>query len=203
MKKTIHFIIILISLNSFAQIKATIIKTNKEVVKGFASITTYNSNIIKFRKNINDKPQKFGHKDIDKIFFILPNKSFFEYQFKSISKKNIQLMKVLIRGNLSLYSFTETETYNTHSSGKGFGNVNIGKMHTSTHFYLSKNNNTIVEFPSKTIFKSFRKNASAYFKDCSELVKKIKKKEFKKSNIIEIVEFYNNKCNKTNKGIDK
>jgi len=198
MKKTIQFLVILISLNSFAQIKAYFLKTNGEVVKGFASISDTNSNTIKFRKNIEDTPKYFGHKDIDKIYFILADKSYIEYQYKRISKKNIQLMKVLIRGDLSLYSFTDTVIYNTHSSGKGFGNINIQKHQKSTRFYVSKNNDTtIIEFPTKPVFKSFKKNASIFFKDCFELVEKIRKKELKKSNIIEIVEFYNNTCSKT------
>jgi hypothetical protein len=196
MKKIITLLLLFISINSFAQIKAAIFKNNGDVLKGFASISNHNSNLIKYRKNIGDKPQKFGPKDIDKVYFILVNKSYIEYQFKTISKKNIQLMKVLIRGKLSLYSFTETVDYITHSSGRGFGNVNIGKSHTSTHFYVSKKKNSIVdEFPKKSTFKSFKKNASAYFKDCAKLVKKIKKREFKKSDVIEIVEFYNKECN--------
>lgn len=196
MKKFVQFLILLISFNSFAQIEATILKKNGEVLKGFASVSQRNSNVVKFRKKINDKPQYFGRRDFDKIFFKFNEDSFIEYQFKSISKKNTQLMKVLIKDHLSLYSFTNTIVFNTHSSGKGFGNINIGKIRTTTTFYLSKNNNNIVEkFPSKTVFKSFKKNASTYFKNCIELVEKINKKEFKKANAIEIVEFYNKKCN--------
>ncbi len=71
MKNFIQFLIFLISLNSFAQIRATILKTNGEVLKGFASISDYNSNIIKFRKNIDDRPQSFGYKDIDEVFLFL------------------------------------------------------------------------------------------------------------------------------------
>jgi hypothetical protein len=197
MKKIIQLLLLLISLNCFTQTKATILKTNGEVLKGFAYVSSYDSNIIKFKKNINDKPKKFGHKDIKKVFFILGDESFIEYQFKKISKRKFQLMKVLIKGKLNLYSFTDSVLYNTQSSGEGFGNVSIGKLHTSTHFYLSKNEYGIVdEFPNKSVFKSFKKNASTYFNDCNELVKKINNREFKNSNVIEVVEFYNSTCGK-------
>jgi len=113
-------------------------------------------------------------------------------------KKNIQFLILLI----SLNSFAQIKAYFLKTNGevvKGFGNINIQKHQKSTRFYVSKNNDTtIVEFPTKTVFKSFKKNASIFFKDCSELVEKIRKKELKKSNIIEIVEFYNNTCSKTN-----
>jgi len=42
--------------------------------------------------------------------------------------------------------------------------------------------------------KNFKKAASAYFKDCPSLVKKIQSRTFKKRDLEKIVSYYNNKC---------
>ena len=45
-----------------------------------------------------------------------------------------------------------------------------------------------------SIFGNFKKKAKEYFKDCPSIVKKIKSGKYKKTDIIEIVEYYNVFC---------
>ena len=67
------------------------------------------------------------------------------------------------------------------------------------HYAKKKNDTYAVEISlegSNAIYgNKFKKNASIFFSDCSELVSKIKNREIKNSDKIRAFEFYENNCN--------
>uniref|UniRef100_UPI003305A725 hypothetical protein n=1 Tax=uncultured Croceitalea sp. TaxID=1798908 RepID=UPI003305A725 len=103
---------------------------------------------------------------------------------------------VLYRGKVNLYMHEIK-----HLSYADFG-VN-GIIHrgggTSQNYYIKKDKDPVPVFvygkSTLSFGKSFRKTAMEYFKDCDELVEKIRKREFKRKHLIEIVYFYDKKCN--------
>ena len=189
MKKALYYITILISFNIYAQTnKAVIEQLDGKIEIGFAEILESNPNKIRFRKDLNSRPKKLDSNDFVRLL-IYKNGIRFNYEFKINSnyRNKIELMRVIKKGFLSLYAIYDSVIYNTHSSGEGFGNINIGMEHSAFLFFISKKGDkTADKFPTK--------NAAEYFKDCPELVKKIKNKDFKSKDYFKIVDFYNNNC---------
>ncbi len=71
---------------------------------------------------------------------------------------------------------------------------------SSNNYYVSKSNTEeVFNLGDGTPFtKNFKKAASNYFKDCPTLFHLIKNNEYKIKDIVKIVEFYNENCNKYN-----
>lgn len=166
--------------------EAIIYMRDSSKLKGLARITF--DDIIKYRKDKNSRKQKFNYKTVDRII-INVNDIKTEYQYKILAGEKPQLFEVNKRGALSLYSITNFSTNNS-------GGMSLSS--SSTIYYVGKENSSIIEVitPMGIIgFKNFKKHASRYFKkDCPKLANKIKNKEFKRVNIYEIVDFYNEKC---------
>ncbi len=68
---------------------------------------------------------------------------------------------------------------------------------TKLDYFVGKKNEEKLQLINSEsfLYKNFRKTLSSYFHDCHVLVEKIQNKEFKKRDILEIVEFYNENCN--------
>lgn len=133
-----------------------------------------------------------------------------EYEYVKTSEKSKPvLMEVMERGNVNLYrdasyglkfdlkpSFTTNPSVVVNSSN-GFG-VNANNLNRGTEnpykydqvFYIKRSNETI----ATDLSKNFKKEAIAYFSDCKTLVEKIEKKEFRKTEIPDIVFYYNDYC---------
>lgn len=65
-------------------------------------------------------------------------------------------------------------------------------------YFLEKNNHNklvLVGAKGNFMYKNFKKTASKYFEDCPNLVQKINSKEYKLSNLPEIIEYYKEHCN--------
>ena len=83
--------------------------------------------------------------------------------------------------------------------GNGFGggmHMTMGHSYNISSYYVRKENETEVTHLGSTswISKNFKKAASNYFKDCPNLVEKLQNKEYKKKDIREIIDFYNEYC---------
>ncbi len=155
---------------------------------------------IKFRKDKNSNKIIYTSLEIDKIS-IRENDIYVIYQYKIVENKGtIVLLELIAKGKVTLY---RDQTQGYYSSGTRMGGgfnssgVGMGRSYSINNYYVSKDNKNVSHLGSKgTLFsKNFKKSASEYFKDCSELVNKIQSKEFKKRNIVDIVEFYNENCN--------
>ena len=75
---------------------------------------------------------------------------------------------------------------------------NVGGLYSDIHHYVGKRDeSTITDFqekPNKYGKLWWRKLSQDYFKDCEELARKIKTKEFKPVDLLAIVEYYNSNC---------
>lgn len=114
---------------------------------------------------------------------------------RRIAKKPKKAEIILKLPNITLYRILEASKMNIdHSTGtgrvKGFVDV------SDTYFLCIRPGEEVASFISWTfntqINKNsiFRKNARQYFKDHPELVEKIKNREYKYEDIIEVVQIY-------------
>lgn len=151
---------------------------------------------LKF-KTKNKKPIELTYKEVKKIS-INEDGEDFEYVYKIIKGKKkgkFKLLKVVIIGKTSLYLLNhETQVGNTATSLPF-----LALTYKGADFYIGKNESSLVDFIGANSIavgrKNIRKGLIKYFKDCRELVKKLKNKEFKNKDIIKVIEFYNEKCN--------
>lgn len=157
--------------------------------------------IIKFRKNKNEKAVKYHFKDLEKVT-IIENSRNVNYVYLKVKGSNkFEVLEESIIGKLSLYRVV---TQGQHAPmGVGFGinggmgmGIGMGGSFTIESFYLKrKNEEDVTHLGSTSLFsKNFKKAASNYFSDCPKLKEKIENKEYKKIDIVAIVEFYNSYC---------
>jgi len=195
MKKTSIIITLLFFIPMIAQKqKAILFFKDGTELKGRAKISPTGK--IKFRKSKEAEKQFFSSKELKSIIIREFDKDI-EYKYKVIEgKKTILLLEVLEEGKVTLYR-TLRSGYVVGAPGPN-GMPMGGHSYSISNYYLSKDDkNLVVHLGARgTIFnKNFKKAASDYFKDCIMLVSKIQSKEFKKRDIVEIVEFYNENCN--------
>lgn len=150
--------------------------------EGFAMIT--GNDEIKFRLNLDDKPTKFNSKEIYRIeFYGFEDSVTFEY-FKI--NNSLVLLEIVAEGEVLLLSNTEESWIINPIKEK------MNKTKISTLFLKRKSSDEI--FSLNNPFLRWKKKMSEYFSDCEELVRKIRTNEFNRSDIKEIVEYYNDYC---------
>lgn len=141
---------------------------------------SYNSKFKKFKfTTTNGKELEVPYNQLKSIKYSEKRKrkskpEIITLKFIRISERNGVLMKVLKEGKCDLYvhQFQYLHYYVLRSGEK-----------IATPIYLKQ-----------IISNNFKKTALEYFKDCENVTDKIKKKEFWKKNIPEMVEYYNNNC---------
>lgn len=157
--------------------------------------------IIKFRKNKNEKAVKYHFKELEKVTIMEDSRKVIYVYLKVKGSNNYAVLEESIIGKLSLYKVV---THGNHvPMGVGFGGaggmgmgMGMGASFTIESFYLKrKDEENVTHLGSTSLFsKNFKKAAIEYFIDCEELVVKIEDNEYKKKDIEEIVNFYNRKC---------
>ncbi|WBX70482.1 hypothetical protein [Tenacibaculum retecalamus] len=197
-KKILLLIMLFTLLNAYSQYKETkVFYRNGTVEKGFAKFLFLSSN-LKFKKSKTQKaPEILTYKEVDK-FIIYNRGEHTEYQHKIVNgKAGSKLLKVKTRGKIDLFYEVRKSGAAPMGGATGGMNFSIGVSSSSEVYYISKKDSPFATKlfhlldPSKRIFK---KIIPEYFGDCPELIEKIKKKEYKKRHIVEIVDFYNNQC---------
>ena len=186
MKRIFVIFIYFIANTLFSQNQeATIYFADGTSLDGFGMI---DGNKIKFRISLNDKPDSWDSDFVNGIkFYGFEFIADYEYAKINRSDSKPELLRVLTKGNVSLYS-TEIITAVMNSSGLG---VNISPYYNETTiYYLKKEADPFVK-PFKG---SFEKYTKEYFKDCPALVRRIEERKFTKDNILELVDFYNDIC---------
>ena len=102
------------------------------------------------------------------------------------SNKLNLFLKVEVDGDLKLFSY-----YYTVNSHNPSAQITMGQSYTARRFLLQKGDEDF-KMPKKI---GFKKDMMEYFDDCPELSKKIESKEFRKSEMVSMVIFYNRSCN--------
>jgi len=103
-------------------------------------------------------------------------------------------LKLESKGNLSTYChYTNNFGGYTPIDNGGVYAGGVSTIGTSnTQFYLFQKGNGKLKKPLKL---GFIKDMRQYFSDCESLVQKIEDKTFKRKDLKEIAEYYNNNCN--------
>lgn len=174
--------------------KATIFLKDGTQIKGFAKIT--GGDQIKFRSDKKSKKKLYNYESVKKLI-IRKNDTDIEYRYKIVEGKNsVKLLELIEEGYITLFRDLN-EGYSPGGFGAGGMMIGGGRSYSISHYYVSKDNNeSVTHLGSKgSIFsKNFKKAATEYFKNCPKLVQKIQDKEYKKRDIVEIVEYYNENC---------
>lgn len=196
MKKVLLLIVLLfLSLSTAAQFgfkKAKIYLKDGTTQTGFAKIKFLDSK-IKFKANKKDDAKTYSYIQLEK--FIIDG---IAYDYKITTKSSaIEIFRVKQRGKVSLYYHIKSNPGAPMGGTPGGISVNIT---TSTEvYYIAKNDDDKLTKlfnlfgPSKKVFK---KIVPKFFGDCPDLLDKIDYKEYRKGDIVEIVNFYNLKCSK-------
>lgn len=139
-------------------------------------------------KKINGEKVRFPYHELDKIEYVETDKwnllkngnEDILLKFVKISDRNGKLMMVVVEGYCNLYL-----------------NHSYGSANDTSDAFVKRFDEEIatVLFKVQAIRKSFKSNASDYFKDCPKAINGIKSKKFNKKNIKELVVFYNANCN--------
>jgi hypothetical protein len=198
--KLLFLTIALLSIvNTFAQYeKTTVHYRNGEVKQGFAKFA-FMSDKLKFKETKEQKkPSLLTYKELDKFVIGYGNDKT-EYQYKIVKgKPGAKLLKVKLRGDVSLYYEIKTSGGAPMAMG-GVGGMTMGMGFSSSTevYYIAKKDDDIVIQLFNMLGvskKKFKKIVPEFFGDCPELIEKIKNKEYKKRDIVEIVDYYNNEC---------
>jgi len=172
------------------------------VKKGFGKLISQDR--VKFRKNKKSKAKKYPFKNLKHVK-IKEYDEFHTYAYIRVqNKKKPRVLEVKLTGYLSLYELSRTY-HSPHNFGGGAGGFGgggasvgftFGHSYNINNFYVRKEGQKeATHLGSNQLFsKNFKKAASAYFKDCPSLVKKIQSRTFKKRDLEKIVSYYNNKC---------
>ncbi len=165
----------------------------ESATKGMAGLGS-KTNKVFYKKTKKGENKKYKKEDFSSFTITKNDKKVEKYATVYTSKKKIQLLKVLAEGKVIVYeaiSRVNNSTFNTHT-----GNWGNNYSYEYVNMYIKREDEKIAsnEF-FVNIFKSFKKTAKRYFLDCTELINKIDNDDFKKKRLIEIVEYYNTKCN--------
>ena len=153
---------------------------NGNIIKGIVNV---GNSKISVKKNIDGRSITFGHMGIDSVR-IYNSDSVSSYIYKKHQKK-ILLLEVISTGKVQLFMYTFPQVY-------GYGGFSGGG---TMHYLGRKGESSVTRLTVKGVVdKSFKKSTSKFFKDCPKLVEKIKNREYRRDDIIEIVNYYNFEC---------
>jgi len=177
--------------------KAVIYFKNGDTIAGLGKIK---GNSVKYRKNRKEKSSKLHFSKLERVKIYYTDEITSYVYLKVKNQDTPKVFEEVTVGNISLYR-TVSQSYNPGFGG-GFGAMggtgfSGGYSYTIKNFYVKRREQDfVIHLGSNQLFtKNFKKAASEYFKDCPKLVKLIQNREFKKRDLIEIVEFYNQQCN--------
>lgn len=197
--KNFVLLFFLVSINCYAQkTRAILTFDNDSIVKGFAEII--NSEKLKFKNRLEEKPQKLSTKGLKSISFIDgENRRTYIVLKKEQINKPILLEEILV-GDVNLYRVKNTSSYGTGAGGLlSGGSSYVSNSGNSNEYYVKrKNQESYFNILNSEIVKrrNFRIIASEFFSSCETLKDKIflEAPGFQKENLVEIVGFYNIKC---------
>jgi len=198
MKKLLFTFTLLITLSSFGQKqKSTLFLRDGTTLEGLAKITPFNK--IKFRATKKSKKVIYDSKTVKSIIIQEKKSKNVEYVYRVIlDRDNPILLIPLKKGKITIYKEIQKNPGGTKITALYLSN----KKEIIAH-KLGYINFRIIPFIEKgipffSIFnntkKSILKKLNPFIKDCPIIVKKLNNNEFKRHNLIEIVQYYNENC---------
>ena len=219
MKQLPLLLFLLIGMNTYSQFnlnpyeKATLKLRNGKVIEGEAKITYEKE--VKFRKD-NIK-EKYDYRTLESFKLIKDGKTA-SYIYKIIVGKKPRLMKVVReypgRINLFVIEYRQNSSSGTFSTPQSSqintpagdvvvtnpgSPVNSGvSLGVVNEYYANKGSGLEVTKigDDHPVFgkRQFKKAINEFFKDCPEIINKVKKNEFRRRDMVSIVDFYNENC---------
>lgn len=148
---------------------------------------------VKFREDKNGRPISIKYSDLSRVT-ILKGKKVETYEFlKVLGEGRVKALKLELKGKTSLYTYK----IDGISSSMGAGpNSTVLRGGTSKQFCVRTEGEEMAFklTQNPTFSNNFRDAAMFYFKDCPDLVALVQKRKFKKSNVEELVVYYNKYC---------
>ena len=149
-------------------------------------------NKISFRPSKKAQQQVYDYNQVHSVTYGNRKSETLTYEYVALEHETKpQLFQVIVNGKIKLY----LQLNSNFSMADGMGNYN----NTST-YYIKKDGEecaniyAVFDTNPKTSFKHI---INAYFKDCVDLINRVDRKEFTKSDFKEIIEFYNASCGDT------
>jgi hypothetical protein len=185
-------IIVVLESTEAKDIKGKIIYLNDTVDVIFVIPTDFTMEEIRYRSiqnkvkyyNSAGKKVKLLPDDVVEIRFSYSNEDIRmlsvrdTHDFNDIWGTKYIFLKLIVDGRLKLFEYH-------------FSDSNMSGMNYVTNSYILKKNNGVLWWPEKW---TFRKDMINYLSDCPELTRQIQEKEFEKSDLVNIVKFYNTNC---------
>lgn len=188
---TIIFLLQFLNSSILAQkTEVIVVFNNGDSLSGYGSIT---GDYLKFKINKKSKPIKYHFSKL-KYTNLLSKNRIQTYKYIQIKSENdFRVLEEILTGKVNLYIDKKNGyNYNITSNSGYMG----GQPYSINRYYLKrKNENQVTPIGSDELFsKNFNKSVLNFFSDCSFLINKINNKEFKKKDIVEMVNYYNLNC---------
>ena len=177
MKNTLTLLAILSFLFTNAQFNEGIVYLKGSTnLKGLIKIKTFGG--IKYKENDSSDIKTYEDSQLNG-YDITDNGILKRYRYKNV-QGIYRRMKIEKLGKINLYSIFVS------NSGSAMG---MGLPASSGNVYFLEKNNVTIRTGAR-----FKNGKSYLIEDCPILIDKIKKKEFKKREVIKIIEYYNKNC---------
>ncbi|WP_338360209.1 hypothetical protein [Yeosuana marina] len=131
---------------------------------------------IKYKEKEESDVELYDHTSIDG--YDITEKGIAKYRYKKTENGFPQIMQIVRVGKINLYSIKVANR-----------DIMTGIRVNYNFIYFIEKDNVITR-----VGKKLSKSDLELFKDCPSLIKKIKKKEFKKNDVYQIVNFYDMNC---------
>ena len=150
--------------------------------------------LIRFRKEKKAKKQFFSFAEVDtiKVYHdFVPT----VFVFQRIKGRTYpEVLEVANIGKKVVFYRDDTKGFTSGTNPVGLSLPWKGTKLTHSFVRKIDENEALHLGSNDWMSKNFKKLASNYFSDCPSLVEKLQNREFKKRDIIAILDFYNNSC---------
>jgi hypothetical protein len=183
-KKNYFLLILLICFYGFSQDQeATIFFKDGDSIQGFALIKNEK---IKFRISLEDKPDAWDYESVLKVEFYGFNIIKTYVYMKPNKHEKPRLFELLVNSEVSLY--LEGFSYYVNSSPNITGS---SQLVDKVYNYVKRKTDEYPTCINCYPLESWKKKTLVFFKDCPNLIKKIKANELRENHLVDIVYYYN------------
>ena len=190
MKQIYIFLLLTLSFSiGFSQAnkkEATLYLRNGDSIKCLARISGVN---IRYAKSKKGKEKKLDYKKLRYIKYTVKGIPYKIYYQQVKGSKAPKLMQLLVDGKVQVFGVYDT--YDAKPTKYANPNAERKLLHAKKYFVKKKNAKNAIR-----LTRNFKKDAPVFFKDCNDLVLKIKNEEkgFHRKDIVNIANYYNEKC---------
>lgn len=185
-RKNYFLFILFICFYGFSQDQeATIFFKDGDSIQGFAMIKNEK---IKFRISLDEKPDTWDYESVSKVEFYGFNIIKTYVYMKPNKYEKHRLFELLVNGEISLYLEGFSILINNSTNNK------IPSEVTKEYNYVKRKTDEYPTCINCYPLESWKKKTLAFFKDCPNLIKKIKNNELREIHLVDIVYFYNDYC---------